>query len=188
MRVSRHCSNTGEEQIDENRESYFYMKSKIDGGRNLLLCVPPRMASKQAFELLSHVFDGPCPDGRLRSCAVGPQFQPDNNTLTALLVRHPFDRLIIDYKHQKYSNKPQTGSEALHIPGRQVLFSRHRARGGRKKNKREFREFIKSRVLADNSSVNSVSQVRELQWKCLTHIQSFRSAMFAPDIMMFLSS
>ena len=158
VRVRRHCEERRERH--EAQQYYFYIKSKIEGRKNLLLCVPPRMASKQAFDLLSQIYDGPCPDGRLRSCAVEPQFQPDNNTLTAVLVRHPFDRLIIDYKHQKYSTEPRVDGET-HIPGRKILFSRHRARQGRRKNKREFREFIKSQVLSDNSSIYSVSQVSE---------------------------
>ena len=90
-------------------------------------------------------------------------FQPDNNTVRAVLVRHPFDRLIIEYKHQKYQDKLRTDSNELRLPGRQVLFSRHRTGHGRKKNKREFREFIASQVLTDNSSVHSVSQVGRCQ-------------------------
>ena len=104
------------------------------------------------------MLDEPCQDKRLKSCAVEPQLQPDNKTVVAVMVRHPFDRLIIEYKRQKYQ---ETNNYQSNIPGRQILFSRHRTGHGRKKNKREFREFIRNSLLAGNSSVESVTQVGE---------------------------
>ena len=122
--------------------------------------MPPRLASKQAVEYLGSLFDEPCQDKRLKSCAVSPQFKPDNNTVVAVMVRHPFDRLIIEYKRQKYQETENTNNFKSNIPGRQILFSRHRTGHGRKKNtKREFGEFIRKSLLAGNSSVESVTQV-----------------------------
>ena len=77
--------------------------------------------------------------------------EPDNNTVVALMVRHPFDRLIIEYKRQKSQDTEVINNFKSNIPGRQILFSRHRTGHGKKKNKREFREFIRNSLLADNS-------------------------------------
>lgn len=81
------------------------------------------------------------------------------------MVRHPFDRLIIEYKRQKYQDTEEIDNYKSKIPGRQILFSRHRTGHGRKKNKREFREFIRNSFLAGNSSVESVTEVGDFQGK-----------------------
>ena len=159
--VSQHCADQGEEKESrDDKDYYFLIKSQTSGGKNLLLCIPPRMASKQAFQYLSSLYGLPCPGGRLRGCEVRPGFEADNNTVAAVMVRHPFDRLIIEYKHQKHPETEESLDYNSKVPGRQVLFSRHRTGHRRKKNKREFRDFINSRVLSANSSVKSVTQVR----------------------------
>ena len=79
------------------------------------------------------------------------------------MVRHPFDRLIIEYKRQKYQDTEDLNNLKSNVPGRQILFSRHRTGHGRKKNKREFREFITKSLLASNSSVEPITQVGEFQ-------------------------
>ena len=88
------------------------------------------------------------------------------------MVRHPFDRLIIEYKRQKYQDTDELNSFKSNIPGRQILLSRHRTGHGRKKNKREFREFIRNSLLADNSnsSVESITEVRTFQGKIVIFI------------------
>jgi len=158
-RVSQLCADLRQEEKQKlDEDFYFLIKSKSNGGKSLLLCIPPRMATKQAFEYVSSLYGGACPGGRLRGCAVGTDWEPDNNTVTAVMVRHPFDRLIIEYKHHKHDHG-ERGDSYSNVPGRQVLFSRHRAAHDRKKNKRDFREFINNWVLSDNSSVKSVTQI-----------------------------
>jgi len=169
-RVRQQCGDKDRKAERKQKEQsyYFLIKSKTSGRKNVLLCVPPRLASKQALEYLSSLFDEPCRDRRLKSCAVQPQFEPDNNTLSAVMVRHPFDRLIIEYKRQKYQDSDELNNFKSNIPGRQILLSRHRTGHGRKKNKREFREFIRNSLLADNSN-SSVESITEICNVCSRH-------------------
>merc|ERR1711892_252886 len=141
----------------KHKDNYFFLKSKNNDVKNVLLCIPQRMASKAAFDVINEAFDYPCykgSKGELRDCAVNRHYKPENNSLKVVFTRHPFDRLIIEYRHQKsVETEVQPNS-------RKLLFSRHRNWKKRsKKGSHQFREFIKNSVLGPNSTVFPVSQV-----------------------------
>jgi len=158
--VQEQCNKSKTFEYDKKRQdNYFYIKSKKSHVNNVLLCIPQRMASKAAFDVLNGVFDYPCykgSKGKLRNCAVGEGFKPENKTLKVVFTRHPFDRLIIEFRHQKSIQNEVKPSN------RKLLFSRHRngwKKKGGKKGSHQFREFIISSVLGANSTVWPVSQV-----------------------------
>jgi hypothetical protein len=118
------------------------------------------MASKAAFDMINEVFDFPCykgSKGKLRDCAVSQDFKPANTSLKVVFTRHPFDRLIIEYRHQKsVQNEVKSNS-------RKLLFSRHRNwKKKGKKGSHQFREFVKDSVLGPNSTVFPVTQVSQI--------------------------
>lgn len=159
--VKEKCSNAKSELStvileEKHQDNYFYLKSKEVDVKNVLLCIPQRMASKSAFEVINEVFDYPCykgTKGKLRDCAVSKNFKPDNETLKVVFTRHPFDRLIIEFRHQKSLETEPIQSS------RKLLFSRHRNWKKSRKGSHKFREFIKQSVLGPNSTVFPVSQV-----------------------------
>jgi len=159
--VKEKCSNAKSELStvileEKHQDNYFYLKSKEVDVKNVLLCIPQRMASKSAFEVINEVFDYPCykgTKGKLRDCAVSKNFKPDNETLKVVFTRHPFDRLIIEFRHQKSLETEPIQSS------RKLLFSRHRNWKKSRKGSHKFREFIKQSVLGPNSTVLPVSQV-----------------------------
>lgn len=156
--VKEQCSKSESVPLGtKHQDNYFYLKSQSIAVKNVLLCIPQRMASKAAFDVINEVFDFPCykgSKGKLRDCAVSQDFKPANQSLKVVFTRHPFDRLIIEYRHQKsVQNEVKPSS-------RKLLFSRHRnwKRKG-KKGSHQFREFIRDSVLGPNSSVFPVTQV-----------------------------
>jgi len=161
--VRKKCNRTKTVTGNEGNDNYFYLKSQNDNVKNVLLCIPPRMASKSTFDALNEVFDFPCykgSKGKLRDCSVSESFQPGNKTVKIVFTRHPFDRLIIEFRHQKEKTVDIEDKPAK--SNRKLLFSRHRSglkKKGGKGSHHHFREFIKTTVLGDNSSVMPVSQV-----------------------------
>jgi len=157
-KCSYNNSDAQNKQIDMTQlDTYFYLRSKEVNVKNVLLCIPQRMASKAAFEVINEVFDYPCykgTRGKLRDCAVSKKFKPDNQTMKVVFTRHPFDRLIIEFRHQKSIETEPNQSK------RKLLFSRHRTwkKKGRK-GSHQFREFINQTVLAHNSTILPVSKV-----------------------------
>jgi len=159
--VKEKCSNAKSELLNvilknQHQDNYFYLKSKAADVKNMLLCIPQRMASKSAFEIINESFDYPCykgAKGKLRNCAVSKNFKPENETLKVVFTRHPLDRLIIEFRHQK-----SVETEAKQS-GRKLLFSRHRNWKKSRKGSHQFREFINQTVLGPKSTILPVTQI-----------------------------
>ena len=151
----QHVSNI----LSKQEQPYYLLQSQSAQQRNILLCLASNIISHQAVDYLQTMFDVNCGSGHLRQCSVDQnQFQSINNSVKAVLVRHPLDRLILEFKHSRSSAAASSDNV---VKSRRILFSRHRnpVKKKHKKGSHLFRQFIKNSVLQPNSTIRPISQV-----------------------------
>jgi len=71
---------------------------------DVLVCAPPHSAAKAVFEQINDQMGAPCKRGRggkIVGCDPVDKDNKKNATLNILLTRHPFDRLIIEFRRSK---------------------------------------------------------------------------------------
>ena len=169
--VERECrSKWNRPRQDSNlqEKSPLYMfKSQTELDKDVLLCLPSNILSSQAVDYIQTLFSAKCGEGTLEYCRVQPDDFDDLKSIArAVIVRHPFDRLILEFKHRQKMNATAS------VKTRKILFSRHRSATKKKSRKgsHAFRQFIKSSVLPSNSTIHPLSQVTSLLGKYL-HLQ-----------------
>ena len=162
------------EENSVQQNAYFLLKSQDANDKNIFLCAAPKVTSRQTIDYMQKIFNVKCGAGSLEGCQVGFDDQGESNTtVSAVLVRHPFDRLIMEFRHQR-----MTLTGPARVQSRKILFARYR-NGNKwkkkgKKSSNEFRQFIKSSVLTPNSTILPISQVikpeHNLKGFILTHL------------------
>ena len=162
------------EENSVQQNAYFLLKSQDANDKNIFLCAAPKVTSRQTIDYMQKIFNVKCGAGSLEGCQVGFDDQGESNTtVSAVLVRHPFDRLIMEFRHQR-----MTLTGPARVQSRKILFARYR-NGNKwkkkgKKSSNEFRQFIKSSVLTPNSTILPISQVikpeHNLKGFTLTHL------------------
>ena len=125
-------------------QEHFY-QLKAGAGPGLLLCVPPRLAARAAVARLASAVGSNCT--KLQDCAVKRLGETAGRRV--LLVRHPLDRLVLEFRH----SRPGRG------PTRRLLYTRHRARPARPGPASQFRQFVVNTVLAADGPVRPLSQL-----------------------------
>jgi len=83
----------------------------IFGQSDVLVCVPPHSAAKAVFEQINDQMGAPCKrghGGKIVGCDLVDE-DKNNSTLNILLTRHPFDRLIIEFRRSKGSLSSKQG-------------------------------------------------------------------------------
>jgi len=121
----------------QRSEVFYNFKSTQAGVRSLFVCLPRRMATKAVYNMLNQAYSNYCDKEReaCRSAIAG------TDALKVVFTRHPLDRLIIGYRHQKHS-------ETDNSPRRKLLFSRHRAIGKKgRRGKHHFAEYLRTTVI-----------------------------------------
>ena len=169
--VDQHCKATENttEALDaphSGSDSYFFIKSKRDEDKDIFLCSAPRITSHQAMDYLQNMFDFSCGNGNFRQCMVPADYDIKvfSETVSAVFVRHPFDRLILEFKHKihkELSAEDKNIQSSSNIKSRKILaYSRFKKwKKKQKKGSHKFRQFIKSNVLSSNSTILPISQV-----------------------------
>ena len=169
--VDQHCKATenSTEALDaphSGSDSYFFIKSKRDEDKDIFLCSAPRITSHQAMDYLQSMFDFSCGNGNFRQCMVPADYDIKvfSETVSAVFVRHPFDRLILEFKHKihkELSAEDKNIQSSSNIKSRKILaYSRFKKwKKKQKKGSHKFRQFIKSNVLSSNSTILPISQV-----------------------------
>ena len=136
--------------ISTDKNPYYFMRSSK---QNLLMCAAQNIFSKQQQELLYNTLEKSCGQGSLKACTVSDNYAADNNTLRIIILRHPFDRLIMHFKQKKLPFNDK-------VPQRKILFSRYRKSKMKKKISTNFRQFVLTSVLSNDSVIEPISQVR----------------------------
>ena len=165
----QHVSNI----LSKQEQPYYLLQSQSAQQRNILLCLASNIISHQAVDYLQTMFDVNCGSGHLRQCSVDQnQFQSINNSVRAILVRHPLDRLILEFKHSRSSSAASSDNV---VKSRRILFSRHRnpVKKKHKKGSHLFRQFIKNSVLQPNSTIRPISQVINVNSNFCNNIMVF---------------
>ena len=170
--VDQHCKATenSTEALDaphSGSDSYFFIKSKRDEDKDIFLCSAPRITSHQAMDYLQNMFDFSCGNGNFRQCMVPADYDIKvfSETVSAVFVRHPFDRLILEFKHKIHKELSAEDGKNIqsssNIKSRKILaYSRFKKwKKKQKKGSHKFRQFIKSNVLSSNSTILPISQV-----------------------------
>jgi len=159
---------------------------------SVLLCAPPHSAAKAVFDQINLQMGSPCKrghGGKVEDCdPVNDEDQQaiNNNTIKILLTRHPFDRLIIEYRRSKGNAKKgkRTKRSRRALSRRRRSFARHRnvwkgPRGGGARGQL-FRQFIKSKVLdVEQSVVRPVSEICgacSRKWNQVIRLDDFDSS------------
>ena len=127
---------------DEN--GFFFIKSSLSSEKDIFLCSPPGTASHRAVSYLQKMLKINCGDWNLKHCSVSPKYPLSNDTIKVMFVRHPFDRLIMDFRH-KMPALPSYEKSDIKKASRKILFHRY----SRKKKKNDFYQFrkIKSMII-----------------------------------------
>ena len=170
--VDQHCKATenSTEALDaphSGSDSYFFIKSKREEDKDIFLCSAPRITSHQAMDYLQNMFDFSCGNGNFRQCTVPADYDIKvfSETISAVFVRHPFDRLILEFKHKIHrelsAEDGKNVQSSSNIKSRKILaYSRFKKwKKKQKKGSHKFRQFIKSNVLSSNSTILPISQV-----------------------------
>jgi len=170
--VDQHCKATenSTEALDaphSGSDSYFFIKSKREEDKDIFLCSAPRITSHQAMDYLQNMFDFSCGNGNFRQCTVPADYDIKvfSETISAVFVRHPFDRLILEFKHKIHrelsAEDGKNVQSSSNIKSRKILaYSRFKKwKKKQKKGSHKFRQFIKSNVLSSNSTILPISQI-----------------------------
>ena len=139
-----------------NQNQFFSIHSEKLIEDSFIFCAAKNVASKQAIDNLQNMLDIKCGSGNFENCAIS-QEQIINKTMTKTVafLRHPFDRLILQFKKSRFSMDNV-------IPSRKILFSRHRYNKVKMKSKKgshQFRQFILTSVLSPNSTILPITEV-----------------------------
>ena len=157
--VDKQCKKTeisSTEQKFTAENGFFFIKSSISSEKDIFLCSPPGTASHRAVAYLQKMLKINCGDGNLKHCSVSSQHPLANDTVQVMLVRHPFDRLIMDFRHKMQDEKTDVQKAS-----RKLLFHRY-SRKKRKNDFYQFRKYIQTVVLSSNSTIKPISQVCEV--------------------------
>lgn len=134
---------------DDN--GFFLIKSSISSEKDIFLCSPPGTASYRAVSYLQKMLKINCGDGNLKHCSVSSKHPLSNDTIQVMFVRHPFDRLILDFRHKNEKSDNKKAS-------RKLLYHRY-SRKKKKNDFYQFRKYIQTSVLSPNSTIKPISQV-----------------------------
>ena len=140
---------------DEN--GFFFIKSSLSSEKDIFLCSPPGTASHRAVSYLQKMLKINCGDWNLKHCSVSPKYPLSNDTIKVMFVRHPFDRLIMDFRH-KMPALPSYEKSDIKKASRKILFHRY-SRKKKKNDFYQFRKYIQTAVLSPNSTIKPISQV-----------------------------
>ena len=141
-------------------KGFFLIKSSFSSEKDIFLCSPPGTASHRAVGYLQKMLKIDCGDGNLKQCSVSSEHPLSNDTVHAMFIRHPFDRLIMEFRHKMpalHSDEKINVQKA----SRKLLFHRY-SRKKRKNDFYQFRKYIQTVVLSSNSTIKPISQVCEV--------------------------
>ena len=141
----------------KDEKGFFFIKSKLSSEKDIFLCSPPGTASHRAVSYLQKMLNINCGDGNLRHCSVSSSHPLSNDTVLVMLVRHPFDRLIMDFRHKMPGQHSDEKSD-IKKASRKILFHRY-SRKKRKNDFYQFRKYIQTDVLSPNSTIKPISEV-----------------------------
>ena len=139
--------------------------------KSLLICLPRRMATKAVLDALNQAYGWPCgnkttattsPPQNSSRCVSG-DFESMRNVTAALtgnedvlkvvFTRHPFDRIILGYRHSKNTTTTTSAVAAEFFrgrgAGRSLLYAHPRILGASKKRTgkiNQFLEYVKTQV------------------------------------------
>jgi hypothetical protein len=151
--VDKQCKKTEISSTEKksNAAGFFLIKSSSSSEKDIFLCSPPGTASHRAVAYLQTMLKINCGDGNLKHCSVSSKHPLSNDTIQVMFVRHPFDRLILDFRHknEKIDNKKAS---------RKLLYHRY-SRKKKKNDFYQFRKYIQTSVLSPNSTIKPISQV-----------------------------
>ncbi len=142
--------------------------------RSLLLCLPRRMATKAVFDALNRAYGSPCSNNKTASensaaanssrCLWGDfermrsLIAAERNVLSVVFTRHPFDRIILGYRHSKNGTittatagavAAETWPRPVKGAGRSLLYAHPRLLGANKRRtakRSQFLDYVKTQV------------------------------------------
>jgi hypothetical protein len=158
-------------------------KAATNGKKSLLLCLPRRMATKAVFDALNRAYGMPCASNNNKTtsssglpktlensnagnysaserCLAGDfdslrsvLAAEEPNLLSVVFTRHPFDRIILGYRHSKNATSGAAAAEFSPArakgAGRSLLYAHPRLLGANKKRtgkRNQFLDFVKTQV------------------------------------------
>ena len=154
---SQNISSKAKTQKFTDDNGFFLIKSSLSSEKDIFLCSPPGTASYRAVSYLQKMLKINCGDGNLKHCSVSSKHPLSNDTIQVMFVRHPFDRLILDFRHRMptpASNEKSDNKKA----SRKLLYHRY-SRKKKKNDFYQFRKYIQTSVLSPNSTIKPISQV-----------------------------
>ena len=161
--VDKQCKKTEISSTEKKftaENGFFLVKSSISSEKDIFLCSPPGTASHRAVAYLQKMLKINCGDGNLKHCSVSSQHPLANDTVQVMLVRHPFNRLIMDFRHRMPA-LPSDEKTNVQKASRKLLFHRY-SRKKRKNDFYQFRKYIQTMVLSSNSTIKPISEVCEV--------------------------
>ena len=142
----------------EDESGFFFIKSDLSSDKDIFLCSPPGTASHRAVSHLQKMLKINCGDGNLKQCSVTSEHPLTNDTIKVMFVRHPFDRLIMDFRHEMQTLS-SSDKDKVKSTSRKLLFHRYRKWKKRKNDFHQFRKYIQTVVLSKNSTIKPLSQI-----------------------------
>jgi len=152
--VEEYCNSTTiNARQKQNEDVFYFLQSPKAGVKSLFICLPKRMATKSVFDTLNQAYGSVCNKASCRSRSQ----KTDSDTVKIVFTRHPFDRLIIGYRHNITFSNINSKSLVQQNHQRKLLLSRRKPGKPRYKGNYHFKEYLKNHVI-EHQSILPIAQ------------------------------